>query len=405
MIVGADPRLRPRQDDAHLGRLPAALRPAHGPRLGRRRLHGSRKSSSAGCRTRAAASSARCRCWPPTSTSRWSRAPTRRPAGCSGTSCTSIPAPAAEFSAVQSVVDFGRVRRRARRAAVAAAGGLQAHGRAQAAASWRRWPRRSSPSRRPTGWRRSSASRPRTRCAEDYARFRATGEKRRESWWTWPERMRDGVLEPGDYDEEAKRYHLYVQWLADAQVKELSERAAKRGPGLYLDLPLGVNPDGYDVWRDRESFAVGVVGRGAARLVLHARPGLGLPAAAPGEPAGDRLSLLAGRPEASFPVRRRPAHRPPDGAAPLLLGAARPRRRPGRLRAATRSEELYAVYCLESIAQQVRPGRRGPGHGAAGGAAGDGEAQHPPALHRPVRDEAGLATTRTPGSPAARWPA
>ncbi len=105
-----------------------------------------------------------------------------------------------------------------------------------------------------TAFRRYTASHP---LAEDYAAFRATGEKLRRSWWTWPERMRGGVLEAGDYDEAAKRYHLYVQWLADAQVKELSDRATKRGPGLYLDLALGVNPDGYDVWRARESFAVG----------------------------------------------------------------------------------------------------------------------------------------------------
>ncbi len=71
----------------------------------------------------------------------------------------------------------------------------------------------------------------------------------------------------GDYDDEGDAlHHLYVQWLADAQVKELADRASQRGPGLYLDLPLGVNPDGYDVWRDREAFALNVIGQGAARL-------------------------------------------------------------------------------------------------------------------------------------------
>ena len=93
---------------------------------------------------------------------------------------------------------------------------------------------------------------------EDYAAFRAVCEKRRESWWTWPERLQKGDIQEGDYDEQSKRYHLYVQWLADAQLAALAERAGKHGPGLYLDLPLGVNPDGYDVWRDRDSFAVGV---------------------------------------------------------------------------------------------------------------------------------------------------
>jgi 4-alpha-glucanotransferase len=111
------------------------------------------------------------------------------------------------------------------------------------------------PAGRLESYRRFLAEHPR---AEDYARFRAAGEKTRASWWTWPDRMRDGRLEQGDYDDAAMRYHLYVQWLADEQVAALAERAGRRGPGLYIDLPLGVNPDGYDVWRDRESFALAV---------------------------------------------------------------------------------------------------------------------------------------------------
>ncbi|HZO99776.1 MAG TPA: 4-alpha-glucanotransferase, partial [Terriglobia bacterium] len=35
-------------------------------------------------------------------------------------------------------------------------------------------------------------------------------------------------------------------------------KARASGPGLYLDLPLGVNPDSYDVWREREAFASGI---------------------------------------------------------------------------------------------------------------------------------------------------
>jgi 4-alpha-glucanotransferase len=96
--------------------------------------------------------------------------------------------------------------------------------------------------------------------AEDYARFRAVGERRRCSWWVWPAPLRDGTVRAGDYDEEARRYHLYVQWLADEQLGALAARARTSGPGLYLDLPLGVNSDSYDVWRERSSFALGVAG-------------------------------------------------------------------------------------------------------------------------------------------------
>ncbi len=84
---------------------------------------------------------------------------------------------------------------------------------------------------------------------EDYARFRAVGERRRTGWGAWPEALRSGRVGPGDFDEGAFRYHLYAQWLAERQLAAL--------PGLYLDLPLGVHPDGYDVWRHRELFVLG----------------------------------------------------------------------------------------------------------------------------------------------------
>jgi 4-alpha-glucanotransferase len=68
--------------------------------------------------------------------------------------------------------------------------------------------------------------------------------------------LREGVIRPGEYDEEARRYHLYVQWIAEEQLSELANEARRGGPGLYLDLPLGVHAHGYDVWREREAFAV-----------------------------------------------------------------------------------------------------------------------------------------------------
>ncbi len=89
---------------------------------------------------------------------------------------------------------------------------------------------------------------------EDYARFRAACENHRDSWRFWPQPLREGTLTERDYDEENKRYHLYVQWLAHQQVGSVSEEARDKGVQLYLDLPLGVHPDGYDVWREREIF-------------------------------------------------------------------------------------------------------------------------------------------------------
>jgi 4-alpha-glucanotransferase len=89
----------------------------------------------------------------------------------------------------------------------------------------------------------------------DYAEFRATGDARQASWHTWDQRMRYGRLEPGDYAEENKRYHCYVQWLMQRQISSLMEQCRARQVQFYLDLPLGVHPDGYDIWRQRDMFA------------------------------------------------------------------------------------------------------------------------------------------------------
>jgi 4-alpha-glucanotransferase len=90
---------------------------------------------------------------------------------------------------------------------------------------------------------------------DDYAAFRAKGERERKSWPHWPEPERDGMLAPNGYDTRAKSYHLYVQWLCDEQAGWLRSES-DHGAALYLDFPLGVNRDGYDVWRERDLFAL-----------------------------------------------------------------------------------------------------------------------------------------------------
>src|SRR5439155_15753389 len=93
---------------------------------------------------------------------------------------------------------------------------------------------------------------------EDYAAFRAANEKLGQSWHVWPEPMRNGKLAQGDYDERVKQYYMYVQWRAQEQMDDLLGDCRAKGMQFYLDLPLGVHPDGYDVWRERESFALTV---------------------------------------------------------------------------------------------------------------------------------------------------
>src|SRR5262249_12442052 len=88
----------------------------------------------------------------------------------------------------------------------------------------------------------------------DYARFRAELEARRLAWPAWPEPERSGDLSRGAGSESVRRYHIFVQWVLAAQLPRFAAPDAAR---LYLDLPVGVNGASYDVWRERDSFAVG----------------------------------------------------------------------------------------------------------------------------------------------------
>jgi 4-alpha-glucanotransferase len=58
-------------------------------------------------------------------------------------------------------------------------------------------------------------------------------------------------------DEGSRRYHLYVQFLCAEQMAAVDRDARVAGSRLYFDLPLGVSPAGYDVWRERDAFVSG----------------------------------------------------------------------------------------------------------------------------------------------------
>ncbi len=89
---------------------------------------------------------------------------------------------------------------------------------------------------------------------DEYAKFRATIEARGDAFHAWPKALADGQFGAEDYDEAAWRYHAYVQIRMADQVSALADRAQQGGGGLYLDLPLGVHPDGYDAWRFKDQF-------------------------------------------------------------------------------------------------------------------------------------------------------
>lgn len=94
--------------------------------------------------------------------------------------------------------------------------------------------------------------------AYDYAAFRALGEATRTSWHGWPARWRDRVppiatradaialgADPARVDT-----HVVAQHAMQRQLDALGA-----GPvSLYLDLPVGVSCDAYEVWRHRDLF-------------------------------------------------------------------------------------------------------------------------------------------------------
>ncbi len=108
------------------------------------------------------------------------------------------------------------------------------------------------PSARFSTFQRFLGSRP---ALVDYAEFRAACEQTGAPWHRWESRMRLGKLQPGDFSQQAKHFHLYAQWLAQEQLEQLLGTCRKADVRLYLDLPLGVHPDGYDLWRQNAAFA------------------------------------------------------------------------------------------------------------------------------------------------------
>ena len=93
--------------------------------------------------------------------------------------------------------------------------------------------------------------------AEEYAVFRATGERLGQPWSMWPSRVTPQTILDTRPDRAVVRYHLYAQWVAETQLTGVVDQARTVGRGLYLDHPLCVHPESFDVWRYPELFACG----------------------------------------------------------------------------------------------------------------------------------------------------
>lgn len=81
-------------------------------------------------------------------------------------------------------------------------------------------------------------------------------------WWEWPEPWRsadDAACESlrATEDNTEIAFVAFVQWIADQQLRACRDRAAELGMsvGLYLDVAVGVQPDGFDAWNEQAAIS------------------------------------------------------------------------------------------------------------------------------------------------------
>jgi 4-alpha-glucanotransferase len=99
----------------------------------------------------------------------------------------------------------------------------------------------------------------------DFARYEAIafaladGEQRHVPWQTWPADLRDPRSEAV---ERFARKHpkriaevMYRQWIAQEQLARARAESSDRG--LYLDMAVGIDAGGAEVWSNRAAFAAG----------------------------------------------------------------------------------------------------------------------------------------------------
>jgi 4-alpha-glucanotransferase len=95
-----------------------------------------------------------------------------------------------------------------------------------------------------------------------FACFEALRHKFGKPWWEWPEEWRQpdeakcSALRQGP-DADEIEFVEFVQWTADRQLGAAANLARKLGMkvGLYLDVAVGVQSDGFDAWNEQVAIS------------------------------------------------------------------------------------------------------------------------------------------------------
>ncbi|NTU41789.1 MAG: 4-alpha-glucanotransferase [Nitrospirales bacterium] len=96
---------------------------------------------------------------------------------------------------------------------------------------------------------------------ETYAAFMTLSSRLGMDWTLWPEEYRTPAGEAtkrlGQEERKELFFYMYIQWLIDRQLRDISKDAAAGGMaiGIYNDLALGSVPGGSDAWMAQEIFA------------------------------------------------------------------------------------------------------------------------------------------------------
>jgi len=95
-----------------------------------------------------------------------------------------------------------------------------------------------------------------------FARFETLRHKFKKPWWEWPEPWRqpddDKCAELREGADAAEiEFVEFVQWTADRQLAAAKDRAHQLGMkvGLYLDVAVGVQSDGFDAWNEQAAIS------------------------------------------------------------------------------------------------------------------------------------------------------
>jgi 4-alpha-glucanotransferase len=95
-----------------------------------------------------------------------------------------------------------------------------------------------------------------------FACFEVLRHKYKRPWWEWPEQWRQpddakcAHLRQGP-DQAEIEFVEFVQWNAERQLAACQDRAQSLGMkvGLYLDVAVGVQSDGFDAWNEQAAIS------------------------------------------------------------------------------------------------------------------------------------------------------